>query len=113
VPDTTADEEALPVLEGPDPQHWPSHAPQLWSIIVDLEHLGRALAVLTGPVPQDAVGTHSEAVRFIRESAGQLRSLLAAEILAAYGLNAGESPFTGVGRARAFGAEQPTETTTP
>lgn len=117
MPETEPEAPGEVEVEGPDPRHWESAAPELWDLLTDLEHLGRALAVLSGPVGSEFVIPHAAAVRFIRESAQQLRGQLAAHILVAYGIKPEDietrSPFADAGKARAFGAEQPPETPTP
>lgn len=110
-------EDDLQEVEGPDPRHWPSHAPELWGLVLDLEYLRRAKAVLDGPVHPELIQANANLLRFIRESEDQLRTDLVGAFAAAYGFTV-DTPessrqFPDAGKPRAFAAERPPDPAAP
>ena len=87
-----AEDDAPPLHSGPDPHDWPKEEHRLWSAILDIEALGRAIEALEGPVFPADTQVHEEARMFLGNARKNQRALLAELVLSAYQVPAPEEP---------------------
>lgn len=96
-----------PTLEGPDFRNLEAEAPDIWSLLLDIESLDRVLAVMKGAATEGSVA-YGVARHFLEYCAQEHRVRLAELIITKYGVPVTErSPFGQAGKPRAFGAESP------
>lgn len=107
---SSADDSEPREFEGPDPRTWRGNQ-ELWGLVENILVMDELLSLLKGIVPQRDTGpARREAIEVLSHAGYQQRELLAAVILDLMGVPVPEGeqppPYSGGGRARAFGAPE-------